>query len=195
MTLTDRIAASAARLTGLAGFPRLESDRVLLREPWPTDVEPLFELFSDASVMRYWSRPPMRDHDEARAYLDNIRDGFGKREFINWIIAEPSGPPFIGTCTLYDLQIKHLRCAIGYALLPRRQGQGYAREAVALASGWAFDYLDLHRVEADTHPDNLASQRVLEACRFQNEGLLRERFVAAEEIQHSVIFGRLATDP
>lgn len=42
------------------------------------------------------------------------------------------------------------------------------------------DYLFLHksivRVQAETHPDNLASQRVLEKAGFQKEGSIRQSF-------------------
>lgn len=190
--LTDRGAAAAARLQGLAGFPVIDADGLRLRPPLDRDVEPLFELFSHPDVMRYWSRPAMRERVEAERYIEEIRDGFRKRTLINWIIAEPEQDLMRGTCTLYDLQPAHLRCAIGYAVLPRCQGRGLASAAVDLAFQWATQWLGLHRVEADIHPDNIASRRVLERCGFQREGLLRQRFVTATEIQDSEIYGRLA---
>ena len=190
--LTDRIAALNARLQGLAGFPLLEDDTIRLRAPREADAAPLFALFSDPRVMRYWSRPAMRGEDEARDYIQSIRDGFARREFINWIIALPDDDRFLGTCTLYDLQPSHLRAAVGYAVLPAQQGRGIARRAVGLACAWAIGWLDLHRIEADIHPDNLASRRVLEHVGFQREGLLRQRFVTPDEIQDSEIYALLA---
>lgn len=190
--LTDRAAAIAARLQGLGGFPVVECDALCLRAPCADDVAPLFSLFSDPRVMRFWSRSPMRDEGEAEAYIENIRAGFARREFVNWIIASRDGGPMLGSCTLYDIQTSHLRCGIGYAVLPACQGRGIAREAAGLACGWAFGWLGLHRVEADIHPDNHASRRVLEAVGFQREGLLRQRFVTEDEIQDSEVYGLLA---
>jgi RimJ/RimL family protein N-acetyltransferase len=43
------------------------------------------------------------------------------------------------------------------------------------AIDFAFEDLGLHRLEADTHPDNAASLRSLERLGFRREGLLRER--------------------
>lgn len=192
MRLTDRVAAVAARLQGLAAFPRLESARVCLRGPTDADVEPLFQLFSDPEVMRYWSRAPMRTRSEAESYIANIQGGFARREFINWIIADRQSEQMLGTCTLYALEVKHLHCGVGYAVLPAAQGRGYAREAVAAACRFAENTLGFHRVEADVHPDNLASKRVLLSNAFVYEGRLRQRFVSATEIQDSDVFGRVA---
>lgn len=190
--LTDRAAAIAARLQGLAGFPVVECEALCLRAPCADDAAPLLSLFSDPDVLRFWSRPAMRDLAEAEAFIENIRAGFARREFINWIIASRDDGRMLGSCTLYDIQTAHLRSGIGYAVLPVAQGRGVAREAAGLACAWGFGWLGLHRIEADIHPDNHASRRVLEAIGFQREGLLRQRFVTVDEIQDSEIYGLLA---
>lgn len=191
MLLSDRIAAVAARLQGLTEFPGLEADRLRLRAPRASDTSTLFALFSDPQVMRYWSRAPMLSELEAESYIANMLAGFQRREFINWAVADRQQDQMLGICTLYALEVKHLHCGVGYAILPRHQGQGYAREAVGAACAFAEGVLGFHRIEADVHPDNLASKRVLEACHFQYEGRLRQRFVGASEIQDSDVFGRV----
>ncbi len=194
MRLADRAAAISDHLQNLDGLPWLEGDRVRLRAPQAEDIDPLFALFSDPDVMRYWSRAPMVERAEAIVYIQSIVDGFMKRELLNWIIADRTDDSMIGTCTLYDIQPQHLRVAVGYALMPARQGQGLAREAVSMAMQWAFDSLKVHRVEADIEPRNLPSERLLRALGFQPEGLLRERFCSGSEIQHSAVFGLLARE-
>lgn len=65
----------------------------------------------------------------------------------------------------------HVLGHIGYAVVPWKRGRGYAKESLRLmlaevqAEGLAF-------VTLTTDPDNLASQRVIEA----NGGVLVERF-------------------
>jgi len=194
MDLVERGNRIHAQLKALDGLPWLEGARVRLRAPCEGDIEPLYALFSDPDVMRYWSRPPMTERAEALAYLRSIVDGFEKRELLNWIVADRQDDGMIGTCTLYDLQPAHLRAAVGYALSPTRQGEGLAREAVTLALNWGFESLDLHRIEADIEPRNTRSERLLLALGFQAEGLLRERFCSGVEIQHSQVFGLLARE-
>lgn len=59
---------------------------------------------------------------------------------------------------------------IGYGLLEEYRGRGYATEAVGAAVEWAMRQPGVTRVEAETEPDNRASQRVLEKCGFLPSG-------------------------
>lgn len=59
---------------------------------------------------------------------------------------------------------------IGYGISKEYQNRGYATEAVAAALDWAFDRPDVAVIEAETEPENAASQRVLEKCGFVATG-------------------------
>jgi len=62
------------------------------------------------------------------------------------------------------------RVEVGYGILPEYEGQGYATEAVKAVCEWAFSEKDVYYVEAETDPDNSASQRVLEKNGFAVTG-------------------------
>lgn len=190
----DRAAAIRERLQNLDGLPWLEGERLRLRAPMAEDIDPLFALFSDPEVMRYWSRGPMVERAEALAYIQSIIEGYERRDLLNWIVADRASDGMLGTCTLYDLQPRHLRAGVGYALAPSWQGRGLAREAVALALDWGFLTLGLARIEADVEPRNLPSSRLLLALGFRHEGRLRQRFATHCEIQDSDVYGLLATE-
>lgn len=59
---------------------------------------------------------------------------------------------------------------IGYGILPGYEGKGYTTEAVQAMTQWAFGNSGVIFVEAETAPDNKASQRVLEKCGFMPDG-------------------------
>lgn len=59
---------------------------------------------------------------------------------------------------------------IGYGILNEFQGHGYATEAVKAALDWAFRHPNVTAIEAETDPNNTASQRVLEKCGFVPNG-------------------------
>ena len=72
---------------------------------------------------------------------------------------------------------------IGYGIDEAHQGQGYATEAVNAAVMWALQQPGITCVEAETEPNNKASQRVLEKCGFVPSGIDGEegpRFVRSE---------------
>ncbi len=60
---------------------------------------------------------------------------------------------------------------IGYSIDEREQGKGYMKQAVKLACGYAFEFMELHRMEASTLLDNIKSQRVLLGCGFKKVGV------------------------
>jgi [ribosomal protein S5]-alanine N-acetyltransferase len=194
MSLLDRSAAIGDCLRSLPAMPVLSGQRVRLRAPRADDADAVFALFSDPSTMRYWSRPPMKRQHEADSLIESILEGFERRQMLNWLIADRSDDCAVGSCTLYDIQIPHLRGAVGYALRADLCGQGLASEAVTLALRWGFGHLGLNRIEADTHPDNVASQRLLQRLGFTFEGRLRERFATPDELQDSSIYALLAEE-
>ena len=59
---------------------------------------------------------------------------------------------------------------IGYGILPEYWGQGYATEAVSAAVNRAAKQPGVKVVEAETDPDNIASQRVLAKAGFVPTG-------------------------
>ncbi|MEO1475732.1 MAG: GNAT family protein [Pseudomonadota bacterium] len=83
---------------------------------------------------------------------------------------------------------------LGYWLGSDFTGQGYMTEAVNLVVDWAFRSLGLSRIEAGTLPENTKSQKVLERCLFQREGVAREYLEIAGQRRDHVLYARLAGD-
>ena len=63
---------------------------------------------------------------------------------------------------------------IGYAIEPAEHGKGYGTEALQLMVDYLFLAKEIHRVQANTDPDNKASQRLLEKVGFKREGVSRK---------------------
>jgi RimJ/RimL family protein N-acetyltransferase len=96
---------------------------------------------------------------------------------------------FVGWCSLTRWNPDYRSAALGYCLTDAAWGHGYATEAVAALLQWAFDTLDLNRVQAETDTRNVASARVLEKNGFVREGTLREDCVVNGEVSDSWVFG------
>lgn len=61
---------------------------------------------------------------------------------------------------------------IGYGIKKEYEGQGYMTEAVIAMARWASEQSGVKYVEAETAPDNKASQRVLEKAGFHPNGVM-----------------------
>lgn len=153
------------------GPERLETERLSLRRPSLADTDSIFSRFaSDPEVTRFLGWPRHRAVAATRAFLD-----FSDAEWRAW----PAGPyliesrdegRLIGSTGLgFETPF---RASTGYVLARDSWGRGYATEALRAIVRLAPD-LGVRRLYALCHPDQIASQRVLEKCGFQREGLLR----------------------
>jgi [ribosomal protein S5]-alanine N-acetyltransferase len=80
---------------------------------------------------------------------------------------------------------------MGYCLDDAAWGQGFATEAARALLQWAFDALNLNRVQAETDTRNTASSHVLEKLEFVREGTLREDCIVNGEVSDSWVYGLL----
>jgi ribosomal-protein-alanine N-acetyltransferase len=81
---------------------------------------------------------------------------------------------------------------LGYFVAQAANGCGVATRAVALAAEQAFGPLGMHRLEAGTLVDNVASQRVLEKNGFERIGLARAYLRIAGAWRDHILFQRVA---
>jgi len=175
-------------------LPRLESERTVLRPLEERDLDALFAIFSDPEVTRYWSEPAWRDPGRAAEYLAEIRAHFAERSLFQWGVARRADDRVVGTATLFQIDPVHRRGEIGFALARSAWGEGLMSATLRALFDFAFGELGLHRLEADVDPRNEPSLRLLERLGFRREGLLRERYHVAGEVQDSVMLGLLAPE-
>lgn len=163
----------------------------LLEEP---DRAPLFDIFSHPEVMRYWSSPPWTDLAQADKMILSTREGYETGDYLQLGIERTTDHTLMGTCTLFSINFQCRRAEVGYALGRPYWGQGYMHEALQRWVQYAFEDLELNRLEADIDPRNLASAKALLRLGFQKEGYMRERWIVGEEISDTEFYGLLARD-
>ena len=87
------------------------------------------------------------------------------------------GPNLIGQITLGGVVYGALRGAhIGYWIDREYSNRGYITSAVNMVTDFAFNELELHRIEINIRPENQPSIRVAEKCGYLFEGE-RPRFL------------------
>jgi len=84
------------------------------------------------------------------------------------------GGHFVGEINLNSVQRGAFQNAyLGYWMDQARAGNGYVPEAVVLAMQFAFETVDLHRVQIAIVPRNDRSLRVVEKLGIRHEGVAR----------------------
>ena len=172
----------------------LNTQRLRLRPYRPSDAEALFAIYSDVRVMRYWSYPPWPSIDKAHEMIAKDATALAAGEHLRLGVATLDDARLIGHCSLFNLNAQCRRAEIGYGLAFDAWGHGYMHEALTAVLNYGFTEIALNRVEADIDPRNAASAKTLERLGFQNEGVLRERWVVDGEVSDSGLYGLLRRD-
>jgi RimJ/RimL family protein N-acetyltransferase len=98
----------------------------------------------------------------------------------------------IGNIKLGPIDQRHKAAAIGIAIGAKDcWGRGFATQAVAAVSAYAFDVLGLDRLEAGFYADNETSQRAFKRAGFVEEGRRRGARICDGARMDEVLMGRL----
>jgi len=84
---------------------------------------------------------------------------------------------------------------IGISLLPEWRGRGLGWRAQAMLCDYLFMHTPVQRIQAATHPENIAEQKSLEKAGFQLEGVIRAAEFRAGEYRDGYLYSRLRQDP
>jgi ribosomal-protein-alanine N-acetyltransferase len=175
-------------------FPDLSTERLRLRSINLADVDAFFDIHSDAETLRYWSGAPISKRSEAESLVRKEMEWSVSGQAINWGIALPETNQLIGKFTLFQYSEQNRRAEVGYLLNRDYWGRGYMSEVMECALSYAFDVLNLRRLEADTDPENTASLALLEKFSFKREGYFRKRWLVCDKWLDSVMLGLLKED-
>ena len=174
--------------------PTLTTERLLLRPFSDADAEAIWELQSDAEVLRYWDSPPWTDPARASGFIATAhrlaQEGTGARLAVE--LAD--GGTFLGWAGLSRWDPTHRSASITYCFHRRAWGRGFATEAAGALLAWAFETLDLNRVQGEADTRNAGSARVMEKLGFVLEGTLREDCVVDGVVSDSWVYGLLRRD-
>ncbi|WP_067283739.1 GNAT family N-acetyltransferase [Streptomyces jeddahensis] len=135
----------------------ISTPRLMLRPAEPGDVSEFTRLWTDPDVRRFLGGPV------AEQQLAAYREHFAGRPNLFAVVTRQDAT-VLGTVSIDPHSRFDGRREVSYSFLPEHWGQGYAREAVTAAVGWAFDHVpsDDPSVIAVTQEANSRSRRLLE---------------------------------
>lgn len=171
--------------------PTLITERLRLRPFEERDGEDLYALQSNSRVLKYWDSPPWTDRSRVETFLTRSREMAETGNGVRLVIEGADSHAFLGWITLNSWNPDFRSASIGYCLAEDAWGHGYATEAARAVLGWAYETLDLNRVQAEADTRNVASAKVLEKLGFIREGTLREDCIVNGDVSDSWIYGLL----
>lgn len=142
-----------------------ETERLIIREILPTDVDEMFELHSDPEVHKFLGNKTVTSKAQVIEIIDFVRHQYLEHGVGRWAMINKNTNEFLGWTGLefvtketnnhkdyYDL---------GYRLIKRFWGQGIATESAVASLAYAFDNLNTNQVYAMADCLNEGSNRIL----------------------------------
>ena len=136
-------------------------DRLTLRELTLDDAGALFEVLGDPVAMEHYPAPKTRT--EVAGWIEWARDSYECHGFGLWAVERTADGAFIGDCGPMLQPVEgRLVPEIGYHVVRREWGRGYATEAAIACRDLVLGLFGFDRVVSIVAPENLASRRVAE---------------------------------
>ncbi len=169
---------------------RIVTERLILRDVTSADLDPLYSVTKDPEVFRYWPSDP-DTYQGAKERIERMIRNQTKTPRTDFDVAITllSNKKLIGRCRIR--KSSDIQGHFGYMLAKDMWGKGYATEVAKALVGYGFGELNLHRIFATTHPENPASNRVIQKAGLVLEGRLREDRIYDGEFKDSLIYSIL----
>ncbi|HEY2452538.1 MAG TPA: GNAT family N-acetyltransferase [Scandinavium sp.] len=148
-------------------MPALTTSRLILSPLSEADWPCFLALRNNPNVMRF-----MGD----RVCENELRLKFESRLDGNVFAIYEARGEFVGDIGLQISSQNAQEADIGYALLPRAQGKGFAQEALAAICDYGFTSLNLTAINAWVLAGNTGSVRLLEKNGFTRVQVLEKAF-------------------
>lgn len=139
----------------------LKTKRLILREMTLEDDDFILELLNSPKWLKYIGSRNVNTLAQAKDYLESrVLPDYQSRGLGFYIMEKRDDLVRIGNCGLtHRAGMDHVD--IGYSLLERFEGQGYAFEATETVLKYGFEMLKLEHIEAITAPENDRSIHLL----------------------------------
>jgi ribosomal-protein-alanine N-acetyltransferase len=142
-------------------IPTFETERLILRPFVPQDARPLHRILAVEGVLRYYPSTDPPDLERVERLVSRQLKHWAEHGYGWWAVQDTGSEQLIGWSGLQYLPETD-ETEIGYLLARPYWGRGLATEGARVGMHFAFKTLQIPTVIGITHPENAASQRVLE---------------------------------
>ncbi len=186
-------------MLGLHRKPRIETPRMTLRLPAHQDYRVWAHLRDvSADHLTHWEPVRSADHLTRKAFTNRVY--WAARAEVQGtalplLLIHRDDRQVLGAITLDNIRRGPVQAgSLGYWIGAPFARQGYMREAIQGLVHYAFQTMDLSRIEAACLPENAASRGVLEKCGFKYEGVAQSYLQINGRWRNHVLYANLRSD-
>ena len=167
----------------------LETERLILRRTSNEDIDEFFFIELNPKLREYLGPTKLGNNlIKNREYYDESK--YENKDFYRWTIVKKEDNKVLGTIYLNIHDEKAKTAGIDYWIREDEWGHGYITEASKRILEFAFDTLDLNRIESCGAKDNPGTWKVMEKFGLKYEGTRKQAmFYYYGGIQDLVLYG------
>jgi len=170
-------------------------DGLVMRAWREDDIDAALEIVLEnrkhLQTYMQWMTPDYSIADARKFLFEGIKDRLDKKTLGLALVADGK---LIGSTGFNRLDWNARVCEIGYWIDHRNEGKGIITKACKAMIEYAFDELEMNRVEIRCSTENRRSAAVPERLGFRLEGTLRQAEMLNGRPHDFLIFGLLAED-
>lgn len=171
------------------GTVPLETDRLVLRRTVKSDIDEFFFIQLNPNIRRYLGTNRLGDDlEKNRKYFDEEK--YNELNYYRWTIVRKEDNKILG-CIYLNIHDEKARTAgIDYWIREDAWGNGYTTEASRKILNFAFDTLNINRIESCGGKDNPGTYKVMEKIGLKYEGERKEGiFYYYGGLENLVLYG------
>lgn len=107
------------------------SDRILVREEIPEDLEKIYEMYKDSDCEKYLEALPPIESVNKEERFEAVKSGYMLYDYGMWIVEKKESGEVIGRVGFEYFD--ETRVSLGYMIKNAERGNGYASEAGVIA--------------------------------------------------------------
>ena len=144
----------------------LTTKNLILRAFTDEDVEGMYQILNGKNVLQYFPSNNPLTEERVQKMIHFLLGHWEKYGYGLWAVEHKESGTLIGRCGLQYIAETD-ETEIDFILAPEFWGRGLATEAGQASLQFGFEVLNVKEVVGIVHPENLASQRVLEKLGMQ----------------------------
>lgn len=172
-------------------FHGLEGESIFFKALSTNDAQEIHNYASDKDVSKFIGWKLMNTLEETREFVEEMlrRESAGTHLYASVVLK--STLEVIGTVMIFGFDKEANYAEIGYVFHKDHWGKGYGTEAVSLVSKFAFEELNLHKLNARVVDTNIGSSRILEKNGFELEGRFKDHYFIEGKYYDGLFLGKL----
>jgi diamine N-acetyltransferase len=165
----------------------LKSNKIKLRAVEPEDLDLMYLVENDTELWPYGQTSVPFSHYALKQYIaESSNDIFHDRQLR--LVIETSDGTSVGFVDLHNYEPQHHRAEVGIVVVPEKQRQGIATEALRLLERYVSNHLGIHQLYAHVPENNVASIALFQKCGYKKTATLQDWLNTSAGWQSVIVF-------